>query len=176
MPSCFKCATHGRPSLRATENRTDISTEHASIQRDDLAGVPKPRHNNLATGKELKDGRVAYTSAKTLSRIQEFCKGLIVSLLLNLDTAALTNNADELWAIKKPDLAKMLWGLVRQLFDLGQPLALISESYLASTRCRDSLLKFSSKGLDLGLELEVIDEEQEMGDGKEEEAEDKGHK
>ena len=43
-------------------------------------------------------------------------------------------------------------------------------------RCWDSLLKFSSKRLDLGLELEVTDEEQEVGDGEEEKAEDKGHK
>ena len=42
--------------------------------------------------------------------------------------------------------------------------------------CQDSLLKFSSKGLDLGLELEVIDKEQEVGNGEEEEAKDKGHK
>lgn len=92
--------------------------EPASIQRDDVAGIPKPRCNNLATGKELKDGRVEYTSAKTLSRIQGFRKGLIVSLLLDLDTPASTNNIDELWAIKKPDLAKMLWGMVHQLFEL----------------------------------------------------------
>ena len=42
--------------------------------------------------------------------------------------------------------------------------------------CRDSLLKFSSKGLDLRLELEVVDKEQEVSNGEEEEAEDEGHK
>ena len=42
--------------------------------------------------------------------------------------------------------------------------------------CQDSLLKFSSKGLNLGLELEIIDKQQEVGNGEEEEAEDEGHK
>ena len=90
--------------------------EPASIQTDDLASIPRPRRNDLATGKELQDGRVEYTSAKTLSRIQGFRKGLIVALLLDLDTAPSTSNIDELWATKKPDLAKVLWGMVRQFF------------------------------------------------------------
>ena len=118
MPSYSKRATRGWPSLRTTESGTDIGMEPASIQTDDKSGIPRPRRSELATGKELQDGRVEYISAKTLSRIQGFRKGLIVALLLELDAAPSTSNVDELWATKKPDLAKMLWGMVRQLFDL----------------------------------------------------------
>jgi len=136
IPSCSKRETCGWPS-RTYENGTDVGTGPASIKSDDLAGIPRPRRSDLATGKELQDGRVDYTSAKTLSRIRGFRKGLIVALLLDLDTVPSTSNVEELWAKKKPDLAKMLWDMVRRLFGLWQPLAsyLISESFLAPKWC-----------------------------------------
>ena len=109
MPLYSKHATRGWPSLR---DGTGASMESVSIQANDLGGIPRPRRSELATGKELQDGRAGYTSAKTLSRIQGFRKGLIVALLLDLDTVPPTSNIGELWAMKKPDLAKMLWGMV----------------------------------------------------------------
>ena len=42
--------------------------------------------------------------------------------------------------------------------------------------CRDSLLDSSSKGLDLGLKLEIIEEQDKMCKSKEEDAEDEWHK
>lgn len=39
--------------------------------------------------------------------------------------------------------------------------------------CQDSLLVFSSKGLNSGLELEVIDKQEEVGKSEEEDAEEK---
>ena len=42
--------------------------------------------------------------------------------------------------------------------------------------CRDSLLDSSSKGLDLGLKLEVIEEQDKVSKSKEQDAEDEGHK
>ena len=42
--------------------------------------------------------------------------------------------------------------------------------------CRDSLLDSSSKGLDLGLKLEVIEEQDKVSKSEEEDAEDEGHK
>jgi hypothetical protein len=59
---------------------------------------------------ELQDGRISYTSATSLSKIQGFRKGLIVALLLDLGTPS---NLDDLWAMNKPELAKMLWSMVR---------------------------------------------------------------
>ena len=42
--------------------------------------------------------------------------------------------------------------------------------------CRDSLLKSSSESFNLGLELEVIEEQNEVGKSEEEYTKDEGHK
>lgn len=77
------------------------------------ANIPKPKRNELATGTELQNGRFVYESAKSLSRIQGFRKGLIVALLLDLDVPPSPSNLNELWAMNKPSLTKMLWDKVR---------------------------------------------------------------
>jgi hypothetical protein len=63
---------------------------------------------------ELQAGRVSYLSAKSLSKIKGFRKGLIVALLLDLDATlpSAVSNPDELWAMKKEALASMLWSMV----------------------------------------------------------------
>ena len=97
--SAIHCAANN--SVTPTSSKTETS-----------ANVPKPRCNELATGTELQDGQVKYVSAKSSSKIQGFQKGLIVALLLDLDTPPLPGNLDELWKMNKPALASILWGMV----------------------------------------------------------------
>jgi hypothetical protein len=96
-------------------NEPSEHIEFPSSQTDASANisVPKPRRNELATSTELQDGRAKYTSAKSLSKIQGFQKGLMVALLLDLDIPPSPSNLDELWAMNKPALAKLLWNMVR---------------------------------------------------------------
>ena len=44
------------------------------------------------------------------------------------------------------------------------------------SNCRDSLLYSSSESFNLGLQLEVIEEQNEVGKSKEEDAKDESHK
>lgn len=76
--------------------------------------VQKPKRNELATGTELQVGRVKYTSASSLPKIQGLRKGLIVALLLDLDVSTSIGSLNELWKMNKPDLATLLWEMVRR--------------------------------------------------------------
>jgi hypothetical protein len=99
-------------------NEPNEHIEFPSSQTDASASTSasKPRRNELATSTELQDGRAKYTSAKSLSKIQGFRKGLLVALLLDLDILPSPSNLDELWAMNKPALATLLWNMVRYKF------------------------------------------------------------
>ena len=76
-----------------------------------MANPSKPKRNELATGGELQDGRAKYTSATSLSKIQGLRKGLIIALLLDLDSPP-PNSEDVLRGMNKPALAVELWRMV----------------------------------------------------------------
>jgi hypothetical protein len=116
-----KRTTLGWPSdtgiHKVMDNSVELMSESTLSQTNasgsaQKSGCKRPR-NELATGIELQAGRVSYMSAKSLSKIRRFRKGLIVALLLDLDaTLPSPSNPDELWAMKKAVLEKTLWSMV----------------------------------------------------------------
>ena len=80
-----------------------------------MVNSSKPKRNELATGREFQAGRAKYTSATSLSKMQALRKGLIISLLLDLDSP-LPTSENELWAMNKQVLAAELWRVVCVVF------------------------------------------------------------
>lgn len=77
----------------------------------DATNTPKPKRNELAIDRELREGRAKYTSATSLSKMQALRKGLIIALLLDLD-GPLPKSEPELWQMDKKALAGVLWNMV----------------------------------------------------------------
>ena len=98
----------------------------------------KPRHKELATGTELEHGWRKFISVKSLSMIQSFRKGLMVALVVELDILHSPPNLDEIWSMKKSELANLLWDdVVRYYFPFGTGhlLWLIFELFVAPKEC-----------------------------------------
>lgn len=81
----------------------------------DTISTSKPKRSELATGRELQDGRAKYTLATSLSKMQALRKGLIIALLLDLDSPPIKSE-HELRGMKKQPLAAELWDKVSFFF------------------------------------------------------------
>ena len=116
-----KRATLGwSPSTIHTDGGVTPTSSTTATSAQASASIQKPKRNELATGTELQEGRVNFISAKSLPKIQGFRKGLIVALLLDLDTMSTPiGGLNELWEMTKPNLAKVLWEMVRGQFSLS---------------------------------------------------------
>ena len=97
------------PEMPASPSRQMV----ASTNTPKNQAKPTGRRMKLATGTELQDGQVKYTSATSFSKIKLFRKGVIVALLLDLDIPPSPGSLDELWALNKSVLETMLWEMVR---------------------------------------------------------------
>ncbi|KAI9431589.1 hypothetical protein BJY52DRAFT_1232098 [Lactarius psammicola] len=109
----YHCTTHGWPLASTIQNVANHTLASPSSEMNASTSTSKPtgRRVKLATDVELQDGRAKYTSAKSLSKIRPLRKGVIVTLLLELDIPPSPSNLDDLLAMNKPDLERMLWDM-----------------------------------------------------------------